>query len=194
MNQFDHFNNASSSIKFTYETTEETSNIKFMDTTTHISTAGVISHELFMKPCHSGLIADYTSAVPQQQKLSVALSEFLRAARLSSNGETRRRSEQKVIDILEYNHCPHEISDQAKERASRPRQNTTGQRSSDYRTTLKLPFKIDTIHQQVQRLIRRYKLPAQNIYSNMGLRSRICKSGLVSQPCRKYVDPALPKR
>ena len=109
LNQFDHFNNASSNIKFTYETTEKTSNIKFMETTTHISTAGVIPHELFMRPCHSGLIADYTSAVPQQQKLSVALSEFLRAARLSSNGETRRRSEQKVIDILEFNHYPHEF-------------------------------------------------------------------------------------
>ena len=165
-----------------------------MDTTIHISAAGVISHELYRKPRHSGLIDDYTSAVLQQQQLSIASSEFLRAAPLSSNGETRRRSEQKVVNILEFNHYPQEIIDQAKERASRPRQNIPGQRSSDYRTTLKLPFKKDAIHQQVQRSICRYKLPAQITYSNMVLRSRICKSGLVSQPCRKYVDPTLPKR
>ncbi|XP_065195392.1 uncharacterized protein LOC135826718 [Sycon ciliatum] len=75
------FNTANASIKFTYQSSEETGSVDFMDTTIHVSSEGAISFELFRKACHSGLVSDFNSCVPQQQKLAIASSEFLRAAR-----------------------------------------------------------------------------------------------------------------
>ncbi|XP_065192460.1 uncharacterized protein LOC135823546 [Sycon ciliatum] len=186
-----HFNDGNPLIKFTHQSTEETGSIDFMDTTIHVSTTGAISYELFRKPCHSGLVADYKSAVPYQQKFSIASSEFLRASRLSSDNETRRRSEKKVIDVLKFNNFPQSVIDKARERAGRP---TGPKQKKDFRTTLKLPFKTDHIHKKVQYLIRKYQLNTHIIYKNARLSSRVCRSALDKPLCRKFVDPQQPRR
>ena len=156
-----------------------------------MSTTGAISYELFRKPCHSGLVADYKSAVPYQQKFSIASSEFLRASRLSSDNETRRRSEKKVIDVLKFNNFLQSVIDKARERAGRP---TGPKQKRDFRTTLKLPFKTDHIHKKVQYLIRKYQLNTHIIYKNARLSSRVCRSALDKPLCRKFVDPQQPRR
>ncbi|XP_065198850.1 uncharacterized protein LOC135830532, partial [Sycon ciliatum] len=102
----DHFNNADPNIKFTHQSTELTGSINFMDTTVHVSPDGSISYELYRKPCHSGLVSDYNSSVPNQQKKAIASSEFLRAVRLSSDADTLKRSEEKVTNILKFNNFP----------------------------------------------------------------------------------------
>ena len=45
-----------------------------MDVTLHITTSGDISYQLFQKPCNSGLLIDFHSAVPDHVKAAVATS------------------------------------------------------------------------------------------------------------------------
>ncbi|XP_065176010.1 uncharacterized protein LOC135805799 [Sycon ciliatum] len=184
-----YFNTANASIKFTYQSSEETGSVDFMDTTIHVSSEGAISFELFRKACHSGLVSDFNSCVPQQQKLAIASSEFLRAARLSSDPAARQRSEQKVIDTLKFNNFPDKVIATAHERARRP-----AKQKKDYRSTLKLPFKTDAIHYRVHRLLNKYNLNVQIIYKNARLSNSVTKSSLTGPCCRKWVDPAAPRR
>ena len=74
----------------------------------------MISYKLYQKPCHSGLLVDYCSAVPQQQKFAVATSQILRAERLSSNTECYERSEEKIIQQLRFNNYPEAVIEAAK--------------------------------------------------------------------------------
>ena len=55
-----------------------------------------MSYKLFQKPCNSGLLIDYASAVPDHVKIAVAKSQFLRAQRLSSNAQMRAESDNKI--------------------------------------------------------------------------------------------------
>ena len=196
-NFLDHFNNASpQSIRFTAETTEATGSINFMDTTLHVSATGRISYELFRKPCHSGLLCDFNSAVPHQQKLSIASSEFLRARRLSSDADCLARSERKVTDMLRYNNYPEDVIAEAKERVDQPRPRRPNRRNNneDYRTALKLPFKTDAVHDKVQRLVRKYKLNIRLVYQNNNLKNKLCRSAYTAPVCRKFVDPSAKKK
>ena len=178
------FNTANASIKFTYQSSEETGSVDFMDTTIHVSSEGAISFELFRKACHGGLVSDFNSCVPQQQKLAIASSEFLRAARLSSDPAARQRSE-----TLKFNNFPDKVIATAHERARRP-----AKQKKDYRSTLKVPFKTDAIHYRFHRLLNKYNLNVQIIYKNARLSNSVTKSSLTGPCCRKWVDPAAPRR
>ena len=187
----DHFNNADPNIKFTHQSTELTGSINFMDTTVHVSPDGSISYELYRKPCHSGLVSDYNSSVPNQQKKAIASSEFLRAVRLSSDADTLKRSEEKVTNILKFNNFPESVIVSARERAMRPRRVRV---QNEYRVTLNLPFHTEYIHNKIHKLLRKYKINAQLIYRNRRLSSMICTSALRKPPCRRYVDPSRPRK
>ena len=68
-----HFNSAHPSINFTYELSEVSGSINFMDITIMIQ-EGKLAYKLYQKACASGLLIDYTSAVPHHIKLAVASS------------------------------------------------------------------------------------------------------------------------
>ena len=71
-----HFNSGHDRIKFTYELSRSKGYIDCMDVMISIQQSGWMTYKLFQKPCNSGLLIDYASAVPHHIKLAVAKSQF----------------------------------------------------------------------------------------------------------------------
>ena len=90
-----HFNAGHDRLKFTYELSSSKGWIDYMDVTIAIQQSGQMTYKLCQKPCNSGLLIDYASAVPHHIKLAVAKSQFLRGQRLPSNDTRCEESEQK---------------------------------------------------------------------------------------------------
>eukprot|EP00117_Sycon_ciliatum_P048404 scpid71654/ scgid34470/ len=118
------FNPMHDRIKFTYELSCDKGYIDFMDVTIAIQQSGELFYKLFQKPCNSGLLIDYSSAVPHHVKMAVAKSQFLRAQRLSSDAEMRAESDNKIQRQLRINHYPENIISEAREAARKPRKST----------------------------------------------------------------------
>ena len=170
-------------IKFTFETSVDSGSVDYMDVTISISEAGEIRHKLFQKPCSSGLLIDFQSAVPGHIKLSVAKSQFIRACRLSSDAAMRGESETKITQQLQRNHYPAAFIDEARTSASKPRKQ---RKVNPHSAFLKLPYKSDRIHQTVNKLIRKYNIPTRVVYAHTGsLRNTRCSSALEPPPCIK---------
>ena len=174
------FNTQHERIKFTYETSELTGRIDYMDVTIAIDTTGNMSFQLYQKPCSSGLLIDYYSAVPRHVKLSVAKSQFLRAKRLSSDVTSCMAGEEKIHHQLLINHYPEHVIEEARQAASKPHRRRFINPHSSY---LKLPFKSDQVHRQMLKLIRKYKFPVRIVYEH--------RNDLASNLCRSAFEPLL---
>ena len=156
-----------------------------MDVTIAVGQTGELSFKLFQKACSSGLLVDYSSAVPHHIKFAVAQSQFLRAQRLSSNPMMQAESEQKIHKQihkqLRINNYPDSIISEAREAARKPRRRRRGNPRSAF---LKLPFKSDEVHHHVSQAIRKYKLPVRVVYEHSGsLRRQLCRSALLPPKC-----------
>ena len=174
------FNTQHERIKFTYETSELTGRIDYMDVTIAIDTTGNMSFQLYQKPCSSGLLIDYYSAVPRHVKLSVAKSQFLRAKRLSSDVTLCMAGEEKIHHQLLINHYPEHVIEEARQAASKPHRRRFINPHSSY---LKLPFNSDQVHRQMLKLIRKYKFPVRIVYEH--------RNNLASNLCRSAFEPLL---
>ena len=62
--------------------------------------------ELYVKPNNAGIILHYRSAHPKHTKLNTLRSQFLRAVRLSSDEDCKKRSLNKIRDIFAMNGYP----------------------------------------------------------------------------------------
>ena len=175
------FNASHERIKFTHELSCDSGCIDYMDVTIAVGQTGELSFKLFQKACSSGLLVDYSSAVPHHIKLAVAQSQFLRAQRLSSNPMMQAESEQKIHKQLRINNYPDSIISEAREAARKPRRRRRGNPRSAF---LKLPFKSDEVHHHVNKAIRKYKLPVRVVYEHSGsLRRQLCRSALLPPKC-----------
>ena len=173
-----HFSNG-----LTIETSEEKGHINYMDVTLHITTSGDISYQLFHKACNSGLLIDYHSAVPGHVKAAVATSQFRRAKQPSSHNIMRKESEAKVCQQLRLNHYPEVFINEAKTNANKARRQRCAHSFSAF---LKLPFKSDSVHHKIRKLIRRHNFPVRIVYEHRGsLRNTLCRSALNVQVCRR---------
>ena len=186
-----HFNSAHPSINFTYELSEVSGFINNMDITIMIQ-EGKLAYKLYQKACASGLLIDYTSAVPHHIKLAVASSQFLRAQRLSSNTRMRAESEAMVHEQLKLNNYPEKIIEEARTASIRPKRRRHANPCCAF---LKLPYKSDKVHQAVNKAIRKYKIPVRVVYEHTGsLRRTLCRSALVPPLCIKAANPLQPKK
>jgi len=187
-----HCNSSHPKIRFTAETSEDAGKVDYMDVSIAITAEGKISHRLFQKPCHSGLLIDYTSAVPAHVKKAVVQSQFLRALRLSSDEETRAESDRMIMDQLRVNHYPENFIAECRDNAKKPKRRNRINPSSAF---LKLPYKSDRLHANVTKLIRKYSLPVRVVYEHTHtLRSTLCRSALLPPACKRASDPAAPRR
>ena len=83
--------------------------VSMLDTLISLSSEGGtcrLHSELFIKPNNAGIILHYRSAHPKQTKLNTVRSQFLRAARLSSDAEAKEKSFGKIRDLFLKNGYP----------------------------------------------------------------------------------------
>ena len=187
-----HFNAGHDRLKFTYELSSSKGWIDYMDVTIAIQQSGQMTYRLFQKPCNSGLLIDYASAVPHHIKLAVARSQFLRAQRLSSNDTMCKESEQKIQDQLQLNHYPESLIINAREAARKPKRRRRGNPCCAF---LKLPYKSDRVHHSVSKAIRKHKLPVRVVYEHAGsLKRQLCHSAQIPPSCIKEPNIRKTKR
>ena len=187
---FTFLNKVHPSISFTIERTDQLGSIPFLDTLILLRQDGQYRTELYMKPMAAQIIVPFDSAQPTQLKKSVARAQFLRALRLSSDREARRRSTEKIFALFRANGYPprllHSLAEQAK-RTFEQQNDTNSSKSSKSkpdRTFLTLPFIDDTVAKKTQAVIRSSGLPFTVAWKNdKTLKNCLVRSALEPPPC-----------
>jgi len=119
----------------------------------------------------------------------VARSQFLRAKRLSSDADARKKSDEMVRKQLLFNHYPNHVIEEARRTVERPARK---QHQSPYTAFLKLPYKSDAVHRRIQTLVKKHKYPVRIVYEHVGsLRRVLSRSALAPPECKR--QPTLNK-
>ena len=121
-------NNLHKSLKFTIERTDTSphNQIPFLDTLLTILPSGIFTTKLYIKPMAAPIMAPIIlhceSAHPKQTKHSVLFSQMLRAMRLGSNSECKKRGMDKIASLFTSNGYPHSLIHRTKHRIMTQRQ------------------------------------------------------------------------
>ena len=142
-------NAAHPSIRFKIENMED-NQISFLYMMISIKD-GRLQSRLFMKAAHSGHILPWVSHHPRQTKIGVAIGEFMRAERLSTNSTLRKKSFHIIEEKLRANDYPEWVIRKARNRACEKR--APGPKTK--LPTMVLPFISDAVSKQCFSLVRR---------------------------------------
>ena len=181
---FSHINAAHPTIKFTIESTEETSSIPFLDTKITIKPAGNYTTELYIKPMSAGVILHADSAQPWQTKRAVLHSQIRRAIKISSDSDSCQRSIDKVKQLFLNNGYSMKTINTAIDRCrSSARQDKRKKKTSV--TRLVLPFIDDQLAKAVQAVIRGSGQPDVSVtWTNQNtIKRQLVRSALKTPPC-----------
>ena len=179
-----HCNQQHPNIRFTWETSVN-AEVSFMDMSLTVS-ENEIKYRLFQKPSDSGVTLNFDSAIPMSTKIAVAVQQFRRAALLSSGEEEKLSSFEKIEQLLRQNGYPRETMQIARTQSAV----TSKQRKkTDALVTLKLPFRSDRLHKQVQKAVSQLELPAtiRLIYTQGStLKHHLVRSAFVQATCKVH--------
>ena len=148
-----------------------------------------LEYELFQKPSDSGVNLNFESSIPRHVKESVAALQFRRATTLSSNGRAEERSKKKMCNLLHGNGFPLDDIKRVQVRSGQPRQHQLGQKRTQPKANVYLPFRSDGLDRKVRRLIRRSKIPFRVVYTQgKSLKQTLVRSALLpkSQKCEVH--------
>ena len=189
---FELLNSVHPSIKFTLEHTADTGTLSFLDTLIKVTETGQYTTELFIKPMSANVILHFNSAQPISVKRATVRSQYLRALRLSSPGDSTVRSLEKIDRLFRHNGYPPAILRRARkeaERAYHDERRGTGSRPRRERDTtnkipLVLPFVDDELCHKVQGIVKNSRLNFQVAWKGgETVAKKLIRSAHSSPPC-----------
>ena len=159
--------------------------------------------ELFIKPNNAGIILHYRSAHPKQTKLNTVRSQFLRAARLSSDVDARKNSFGKIRDLFLKNGYPAHVLNCVQRQVVRSAEGREGRwkrwrrakckRGRDRSTShhncrtdgvLNLRYVDETVLCKVKQVVRKFGLNMNlSWYTPKTLKRELVHSSLSDPPC-----------
>ena len=151
----EHLNTCHPTIKFTSE--QSTSEVNFLDTTVHITTAGTLYTDLYSKPTDSHNYLRYDSAHPSHCKTSLPNSQFLRLRRICTRIEDYDKNATNLASHFLRRGYPQQLIEEAVIKARRIDRSTTLQPKEP---------KDNTNNQETMFLITTYN-PNANILKNI---------------------------
>ena len=181
-----HCNKQHPDIRFTWDRTSENQMVSYMDMEIGISVNNMIEYRMFQKPSDSGVNLSYHSAIPMATKMAVAVQQFRRASMLSSNMTRKEESLAKIETLLGENGYPPDAVAQARRLSEKPPKQQWKRRDESC-ITLRLPFLSDELHQQVNKAIRKIKLPLtlRLVYrQGTSLKRQLVRSAFAPPSCK----------
>ena len=161
-----------------------------MDMSVSITPDGTIDHQLYQKQSDSGVNLNYDSAIPMNVKMGVATQQFRRALSLSSGPELEVKSLEKIENLLKGNGYTDEAIRKALKR-SKAEPKVKGEHPMEV-SVLKLPFRSDDLHKQVNKLCKESKLSIRVVYEQgRSLQKRLSRSAYRKTSCTvhdQYVE------
>ena len=179
----DQCNKQHPNIRFTWESTARGNPVSYMDLGISLDENNYLQYELYQKPSDSGVNLNFESCIPKHVKIAVAMQQFRRAHKLSSNATTKRRSEERIRNLLRANNFPEEVIRRTHAKTSKT-STRREKRNKESTVVLRLPFCSDSLDKVVRKTIKKSRLPIRVVYEqSASLKGKLVRSALLPARC-----------